>query len=188
VSVGSWIGVAQEFRRAPTVPLCAVAMTYGYAVNAVADDLGVRQGSLLGVDAGGTALASRLRFVDLAGLTDGAIARYWSEHDMAGLRDHIFVDLRPTFMRVFPGWNFTEDSGLLRDSRLAADYVLIGEPGGAQLWVRSEVVRSPQQLDEVRATVSVISADVQGSQLRSGGTGWTCGPVLVPGATSGAQS
>ena len=53
VSAGSWITVAQGFRRAPTVPLCAVAMTYGYAVNALADDLGVREGSLLGVDAGG---------------------------------------------------------------------------------------------------------------------------------------
>ena len=53
VSAGSWITAAQQFRRAPTVPLCSVAMTYGYAVNAVADDLGVRRGSLLGVDAGG---------------------------------------------------------------------------------------------------------------------------------------
>lgn len=188
VSAGSWIPIAQEFRRAPTVPLCAVAMTYGYAVNAVADDLGVRQGSLLGVDAGGTALTSRLRFVDFAGLTDAAIARYWSGNDMVGLRDHVFVDVRPTIIRLFPGWNFTEESGLLRDPRLATDYVIVGEPGGAQLWVRRELVRDPQHVDEIRATVAVISADVQSAQLRSGGTGWVCGPVLAPGASSGGQS
>ena len=107
---------------------------------------------------------------------------------MAGLRDHVFADVRPTFIRLFPGWNFTEQSGLLRDPRLATDYLIVGEPGGAQLWVRRDAVRDPQQLDEVRATEGVIAADVQGAQRRSGGTGWSCGPVLVPGATSGGQS
>ena len=50
-----------------------------------ADRLGIDDGSLLAVDGGGTALTSRLRFVDLSGLADARIARYWSDNDMAGL-------------------------------------------------------------------------------------------------------
>lgn len=71
------------------------------------------------------ALGSRLRFVDLAGLTDPVIAGYWARGDMAGLRDHLFEQVKPTFMRLSHGWNIPEGSGLFTDSRLDRDYQLI---------------------------------------------------------------
>lgn len=84
-TVLGWAQAATEFRRQPTVPMCFVAQNVGQATNRYADVLGVRDGTLLAVDGGGTALSSRLRFVDLSGLADAAVARFWQREDMAGL-------------------------------------------------------------------------------------------------------
>jgi hypothetical protein len=84
---------------APTVP----RRTSGYNFNGYADILGVREGTLLAVDGGGTSLTSRLRYIDLSGLADRRIARFWQTDDMSGLRDYIFDDIHPTFIKVFHG-------------------------------------------------------------------------------------
>ena len=124
LSAVGWSDRAAAFRAAPTVTVCAIALNTGLTTNTYADLLGVRDGSLLAVDAGGTALTSRLRFVDLAGLADRTIARHWQDDDMPGLRDHVFERVRPTFVRLWTGWAELRRSGLLADPRLARDYVL----------------------------------------------------------------
>ena len=60
----------------------------------------MQDGTLLSVDGGGMSLTSRFRFVDLAGLAERRIARFWQHDDMPGIRDYIFDDVRPTFISV----------------------------------------------------------------------------------------
>ena len=45
---------------------------------------------------------SELRLVDLVGLADPQIARFWAAGDVAGLRAHILRDVRPTFLTLNP--------------------------------------------------------------------------------------
>ncbi len=176
-----WIGAAQTFRQRPTLSVCEVALSSGYAFNASADVLGVRDGSFLGADAGGTALTSRLRFVDLAGLTDARIATYWRDRDMAGLRDDLFDRERPTFMRLFRGWSLSMASGVFDDPRLTRDYVpLWSNAYGGTAWVRRDAVPSPQALDEARMAAQ-RSTDVIGGLYRGmTGPSWPCGATLRP--------
>lgn len=184
ISAAGWFVAGATFAARPTLSICGVAQANGYAYNAYADALGVRDGSFLGVDAGGTALTSRLRFVDLAGLTDARIARYWQDDDMAGLRDHVLDDVRPTMMRLFRGWNIPEESGLLADPRLMRDYATVsGSTTGELVLVRREAVPDPTAL---QAAVDVSARIASGlTRLYRGTTGettWTCGPVLRPSA------
>jgi hypothetical protein len=176
-----WIGAAGGFRQRATLSVCEVALTSGYAVNSIADVLGIRDGSFLGVDAGGTALASRLRFVDLAGLTDARIARFWSDGDMAGLRDHVLDRERPTIMRLFRGWNIPEESGLFGDDRLARDYLLFSSaPSGETVWVRHDAVSSPEVLDQARAAAQQMAVLIGDLYRGADGPRWPCGPVVQP--------
>lgn len=178
-----WTDRAAAFRAAPTVTVCAIAMNTGLTVNTYADLLGVRDGSLLAVDAGGTALTSRLRFVDLAGLADRTIARHWQDDDMPGLRNHVFERVRPTFIRLWTGWAELRRSGLLADPRLARDYVLIwGPSSGGGTWVRRDVVSTPASRS------GLIEAARRGPRIAAGIEGlyadpvqrWWCGPTMRP--------
>jgi hypothetical protein len=54
-------------------------------------------------DLGGAALVSDLRLVDIVGLADRRIARFWAAGDIEGLRSHILHDVRPTFLTLNPG-------------------------------------------------------------------------------------
>ena len=114
-----------EFRAEPTVGVCNVAQNTGYNFNGYADILGVREGTLLAVDGGGTSLTSRLRFIDLSGLADRRIARLWQTDDMLGLRNYILDDIHPTFIKLFHGWAERDRLALIDDPRLARDYVLM---------------------------------------------------------------
>ncbi len=112
---------AERFRAAPTVPMCVVAQRYGEVFNSYAALLGVRHGTVLLPDIGGTALAGRLSIVDLAGLADYRIAELRGAADDAGLRDYVFDTVRPTFIHTHQTWG----AGILTDPRLARDYVPI---------------------------------------------------------------
>jgi hypothetical protein len=183
LSVHGWSDRAAQFRAEPTVTVCAIALNTGLTINTYADVLGVRHGSVLAVDAGGTALTSRLRFVDLAGLADRTIARHWQDDDMAGLRDHVFERVRPTFVRLWTGWAELKRSGLLADPRMARDYVLLGGPSsGGGTWVRRDVVTTPagrsrlvqatRRAPRIAAGIDALYADpVQR---------WWCGPTMRP--------
>lgn len=143
---------AAAFRAAPDVPLCSVAERYGDVPDRYADLLGLRSGTLLVPDVGGTALTSRLRIVDLAGLTDTTIAEHYHRGDMRGLRDHVFDRARPTIIHAHGHWSAV--TGILGDPRLARDYVLVHADQALapnQDWIRREVVADPGLLAALRA-------------------------------------
>ena len=151
VTATIWVDAAGTFRRDPTAPLCFVATSVGQRVNAYADILRVRDGTLLAVDGGGTALTSRLRFVDLSGLTDAPIADLWQRGDARALRDHAFDVVRPTFFKIDSGWAEAEWTGLLADPRLSRDYLVVAAPGpGTGTFVRRDAVPDAASLAAAR--------------------------------------
>lgn len=182
VSVAGWVDYDRTMRQYPTAPVCHIARVTGMLINSYADRLGIEEGSLLGIDAGGTSLTSRLRFVDYAGLTDATIGRFRAEGDAEGLRDYIFEVARPTFTRIGDAFTGEQDSEVLRDPRLLRDYVPI-EPASSRLFVavRREAVTDPSRLAEVRAFAAraapAASASYNDEDER---LGWSCGSVLRP--------
>ena len=124
-TVSGFFSTARDFQRTPSAGLCDIAQNTGYLFNGYADILGVRDGSLLAVGGGGTSLTSRLRFVDLSGLAEPRIAGLWQRNDMAGLRNYIFDEVKPTFIKIFSGWAERDQLDLIGDPRLEQDYVML---------------------------------------------------------------
>jgi hypothetical protein len=171
----------REFRAEPTVGVCNVAQNTGYNFNGYADILGVREGTLLAVDGGGTSLTSRLRFIDLSGLADRRIARFWQTDDMSGLRDYIFDDIHPTFIKLFHGWAERDRLALMEDPRLARGYVLVfsGQVGGGE-WVRRNAVSDDGSLTAARLWGRDTWNLVTERYRRVVPPVWWCGDVLRP--------
>jgi hypothetical protein len=157
-SGGLLLAQTASFRAAPTVPLCLVATTGG-AVEGYADALGLGSGTVLTPDIGGVALTTRMVVVDMAGLAEPTIARFWRDGDMAGLRDHVFDDVRPTFITSHSTWS--AQTGLPDDARMAADYLLVTSIANGGQWVRRDVLRRPGDLEAVRRVARdvVLPAD-----------------------------
>jgi hypothetical protein len=173
----AWWQDYSEFTAGPTVPLCVVVQQ-AQEYNGYARILGVRDGTVLLPDIGGTALAGDLRVADVVGLADKRFAEYWNHKDMAGLRDYVFTDLKPTVIHVHGVW--ASATGLLSDPRMTTDYVRLRwtSSTGANL-VRRDLVRDPRMLAELTAfarTSAAEQADISGARTRS------CGPVLRPDA------
>ena len=177
---GLWAS-EKAFRAEPTVGVCNVAQNAGYLFNGYADIVRVRDGSLLAVDGGGSSLTSRLRFIDLSGLADRRIARFWQDHDMRGLRDHVFDNVRPTFIKMFSGWAERDLLGLARDPRMGRDYVLLfaGAPGGGD-WVRRDAVADRNTLPAARKFGSDTWQLLSTRYPRNKAPIWWCGNVLRP--------
>lgn len=140
----------------PVVPLCVVANENGELFNEFADIAGVRHGSLLLPDLGGTALTSQLRLRDTAGLVDATVADYLHKQDMAGLRDYIFDTMRPTFIQTHGAWSPTLMSGSGFDSRMLRDYTQIypstpAVPSASSDWVRTSALQDPSVVAKLRA-------------------------------------
>ncbi|MDL5160209.1 hypothetical protein [Actinomycetospora termitidis] len=181
LSAAIWTGGALAFRARPTVSLCGVALTNGLAVSADADALGIRTGSFLGVDAGGVALSSRLRFIDLAGLTDPVIAHFWRARDMGGLRDHVFDVVRPTFMRLAESNGIAGPTGVVGDPRLLRDYVpLWSDAKDAKTWVRRDAVTTDEALRSAARSSTTLMDGIVARYTAAGPTGWTCPDALRP--------
>ena len=172
-SGGFVVDHVQRFRASPTVPMCLVASTGG-AIQGYADVLGLRSGSVLVPDIGGVALTTRMQVVDMVGLADARIARYWRDDDMPGLRDHVFDEARPTFLTSHSVWSV--HSGLLEDPRLARDYALITGSGTRGHWVRRDALPSPDALARLQtfAATAVVPGD---SAMRAAPLA-SCGPRL----------
>jgi hypothetical protein len=183
ISMAGWVDAAASMRSNPIAPICSIARLTGFTINSYADQLGIQEGSLLGIDAGGTSLTSRLRFVDYAGLTDPAIGRFRQEGDAPGLRNYIFNVARPTFTRIGDAFTGEPESELLKDPRLIRDYVPI-EPASSHLFVavRRDAVRDPAKLAAVQAFAKQAAVDNQRSYVAGGGSlGWSCASALRPG-------
>jgi hypothetical protein len=167
------VDAASAFRAAPVAPLCLVAQNTGRAINSYAQVVDVPDPVVTAPDIGGAALVSQLRVVDMVGLADRRIARFWAAGDMAGLRDHLLGEVRPTFVTLNPDW--ARPTGLLADPRLAADYVEITtSAAGVTDWVRRDAL-GPGDLDAIRARVAAAAvADVNARQSPRS----SCGDVL----------
>ncbi|MEZ0106562.1 hypothetical protein ABH920_000543 [Catenulispora sp. EB89] len=142
----------------PVVPLCVVADENGELFNSFADVAGIENGSLLLPDLGGTALTSRLRLRDTAGLVDAKVADYLHAKDMNGLRDYIFDVMQPTFIQTHGDWSPTLMAGSGFDPRMLRDYAQIyprspipASPWGSSDWVRKSALKDPSDLAKLRA-------------------------------------
>ncbi|GAB3576136.1 hypothetical protein GCM10027445_39730 [Amycolatopsis endophytica] len=166
------------FASGPVVPLCQITERYGRLFNGYADVIGVRDGSVLLPDVGGTALTSRLRVVDSVGLVDARIADLVSAGDFRGLRDHVFDEVRPTFIHTHVPWS--ELTGITADPRLALEYaaVVLDRTGHNGDWVRLDALDG-SDLERVRAYArkTVPAIEVERANEVTG----ECGPVLRPG-------
>ncbi|MEY9859918.1 hypothetical protein ABH935_005552 [Catenulispora sp. GAS73] len=141
----------------PVAPLCVVADESGELFNSLADLAGVQNGSLLLPDLGGTALTSRLRLRDTAGLVDAKVADYLSAKDSNGLRDYIFDVMQPTFIQTHGEWSPTLMAGSGFDPRMLGDYAQIyprspdpASPWGGSEWVRKSALKDPADLAKLR--------------------------------------
>lgn len=142
-----WVPAARAFRASPMVPVCLVAQIDGRAMDGYLDATADAAPTLLVPDVGGAALVGRARIVDLAGLTEPTIARDWQTGDMAGLRDDVYLRVRPTLIAAHGTW--ASGTGILADPRLAAGYERISAVDGAEVWVRRDALR-PGGLEQVR--------------------------------------
>ncbi|SEH50280.1 hypothetical protein SAMN04489835_0621 [Mycolicibacterium rutilum] len=169
------------FLANPTVGVCNVAQTHGYRLNGYADIFRLRDASLLAVDGGGTGLTSRMRFVDLSGLADQRIARYWHDDDMAGLRDHVFDDVRPTFVKLFALWFELDRLDLAGDPRFARDYLLLysGVPGSGE-WIRRDAIPDPRTLARARVWGNTTWQQTEARYPGGQPPRWWCGAALRP--------
>ncbi|GLY63985.1 hypothetical protein [Amycolatopsis taiwanensis] len=189
-SLAVFAGTVRDFRAKPTIPMCYIADRFGRVFNQYADILGLDQASLLEPDLGGSSMTSRLNIVDMAGLVDAKIADFYHDHDMAGLRDYVFNDVKPTFIHSRGPWG--PGNGIARDSRLATDYTPIfryvddGSPVGDGDWVRKDAVASLEKLQAARSYADATVRDME-HRLDT----WPrrhCGDTLRPGQTNINQS
>lgn len=183
-STSGFIVQAKNFHDDTTAPMCFVAQSVGQRVDDYADILGIAEGSLLAVDGGGTSLSTRMRFVDLSGLTDPPIARAWQTGDVAGLREYVFEDVRPTFIKSDRSWG--GGAALLADPRFQRDYEVIFSLGaGSGTWVRRDAVAFPARLVVARRWAPLAYAAVEQPYLRpEEQTQWRCGPGLTTSSPS----
>ncbi|WP_253862085.1 hypothetical protein [Prauserella halophila] len=191
-SGSSFAVAAYDFRRAPTLSACHIADRYGRVFNGYADVLGLDHGSLLLPDLGGTSMTSRLRLIDMAGLTDIRMAHLIRNEDHAGTRRYVFDDLRPTFVHTRLPW--TRDENLTDDPRFTRDYVRIfaepGHPWPDGDWVRRTAVPDEETLQRLRAYAQATAGpagDYAHAPTRACGDTLSVGstPQPEPAATSG---
>lgn len=182
--VPSGVALADEadaYRADSDVPMCWIAIRFGRYVNGYADILGLPQASLLAPDMGGSSLTSRLRLIDLAGLTDAKIADIYAGKADTTLADYVFEQVQPTFVHVHGVWM---NNGLTVDPRMSRDYYRIQQSQNTanpdEDWVRKDVVRDDGQLQQLQRYVSDTLPHLLTDYQKTGGE---CGTELRPGQT-----
>ncbi|MGW5716922.1 hypothetical protein ACWEVP_12225 [Amycolatopsis sp. NPDC003865] len=123
-AIGGYYEQGTKYRADVKTAMCAVAERDDTAINGFADILRLPGTASAGViDLGGTALGSRLRLLDLAGLGDAPIADYLHVADFAGLRDYVFTTAKPELIVFVGSWSSTLQFD--RDPRFERDYATI---------------------------------------------------------------
>ncbi|WP_280346940.1 hypothetical protein [Nocardia neocaledoniensis] len=168
------------YRADADVPLCWIATRFGQYVNGYADIIGLDQGSLLAPDMGGSAMSSRLRLIDMAGLTEAKIADIYAGEAGITLADYVFEDRKPTFVHTHGVW-FA--NGLTLDPRMTRDYHLVHrseDPSSSdEDWVRKDVVGDDRQLARLRQYSGTVLPHLLSDYQKTG----ECGDSLRPGQT-----
>ncbi len=113
-----------SFASSPTVPFSNVVNDLALPFNRAADRLGIKNGSLLIPDVGGTLYVSNLRVYDLGMLSDRTIAQTMGK-DQAAFHNYIFEVAKPTFIHTHFPWDLL--ANLDSDPRFRSDYVPIRE-------------------------------------------------------------
>ena len=166
-----------KFQEGPTVPLCLVADSAGRLVNEMADLLALSDNEVyLGPDLGGSALTSRVRIVDLAGLTDARIADLRRDGSEEALADYVYDDLRPALIHAGLAWKIQD-----KDNRAEKDYYFLDNTNPAQggSYVRKDLVSSPTVLDRLRV-LRQTGRDKVFDHYRDAPLS-SCGDKLAPG-------
>lgn len=163
-----------RFVDRPTLSMCFVAERYGHTFNAYASYLGLRDATVALPDLGGTLLTTRLRVVDVAGLTDRRVADAYAAGDTAALRRYVLSEVRPELLHVHAAW--TAKTGLTESRLLAAGYVPLYREGNGGDYVRADAVRDPARITALRESVGPV-LDAMVAEMRPAG----CGPTLRAG-------
>ncbi|WP_067489285.1 hypothetical protein [Actinomadura hibisca] len=157
----------------PVLSLCHVVEQRSRTQETYADMLGIGSGTVALADLGGTLMTSRLKAVDLAGLTDITIARNYHRHTLPGTIDYLLTDVRPELIRLYVRWK--QDRVMRADPRFQRDYVPIF---GTRDYVRRDMVPSQEALERTRAWARTNEARMarrnKTAPLRS------CGATLYP--------
>ncbi|MFE6159362.1 hypothetical protein ACFQ7F_10690 [Streptomyces sp. NPDC056486] len=169
----------RKFVQRPTLSMCFVAERYGETFNAYARHLGLRDATVALPDLGGTLLTSRLRVVDVAGLTDRRVADTYAAADTAALRHYVLNEVRPELLHVHAAW--TRRTGLTPPLLAAAGYFPLYTEGDGGDFVRADAVKDPARITAVRERVRP-ALDAMVAEMRPAG----CGPALRAGEGSPA--
>ncbi|MEJ3658058.1 hypothetical protein WEH80_34350 [Actinomycetes bacterium KLBMP 9759] len=143
-----------EFTDDPTIGVCVVAEHSGRMVNSYAAALGLPNAaapnpSVLAPDLGGSAMTSKLRVVDMVGLADADIARFWASENYSAFADHVFEVVEPTFIKAHEFW-FSEP-GLDEDPRFERDYVAVASHGESFTdYVRRDAITDPARFEALK--------------------------------------
>ncbi|MFD3479528.1 hypothetical protein [Streptomyces sp. NPDC058695] len=164
-----------SFKAHPTLSMCFVAERYGQVFNTYAERLGLRHATVALPDLGGTLLTTRLRVLDLAGLTDRRIADAYASGDTSALRDHVLRAERPELLHVHEAW--VDKPGLTRARLADAGYVPLYRQQNGGDFVRADAVPDPARITAVRAWAKPRLDRMVASQDHTGG----CGATLTPG-------
>ncbi|NEB76801.1 hypothetical protein G3I40_16460, partial [Streptomyces sp. SID14478] len=169
------------FRHEPTLSMCWVADRYGRTFNEYADRLGLRPDATVALpDLGGTLLTSRLRVVDLAGLTDRGIADAYAAGDKDALRHYVLAEVRPELLHVHAAW--IGRTGLTRARLAGAGYVPLYREGAGGDYVRAAAVPGGQhRVDAVREWAKPRLDGMLHEKHAEGGRLGDCGARLTPG-------
>jgi hypothetical protein len=160
--------------------MCLVADRFGRMFNGYADRLHLTNASVLMPDLGGSLLTSRLRIVDLAGLTDRTIADAYASGNLAKVQSYIFTVARPTFIHGHDGW--LRGNGLTPQVLESHGYVALYQDGvSTGDWLRTDAVPNQETLASLRqwATTTVAGLDAKWQADGRGG----CGSDLRVGQT-----
>lgn len=187
-SISGFYTQGKTYRAKVMTPFCSVVERDARVTNGVADILKLPNTAKIGViDLGGMAMVSRLQVVDLAGLADRPIANYLHDADFAGVRRHVFDNVRPELISLIGTWDTT--LGFAQDPRFAAEYeVLYRSPrgpagyGDVGVWVRKDLVGDQALLAEARNYTTAKTTEVVGRNFA--GPLRSCGDVLRPGQTA----
>ncbi|MEV5608307.1 hypothetical protein [Streptomyces sp. NPDC052225] len=173
----------EQFRAEPTLSMCWVAERYGRTFTAYADRLALRPGATVVLpDLGGTLLTSRLRVVDLAGLTDRRIASAYASGDRAGVRGYVLDEVRPALLHAHAAW--VGRTGLTPARLAAAGYVpLYREENGGDFVLASAVPGGAERIAAVRAWAKPRIDRMRHLKHAERGYLGGCGSRLVPGSS-----
>ncbi len=102
-----------------------IAKAYAFKFNELADEMQIKNGSVLLPDIGGTLYYSNLKVYDMVGLCDKVIAKTL-RNDKETFYNYVFEEIKPTYIHIHGNWtlatNFDSDERFRRDYQPINEY------------------------------------------------------------------